>query len=142
MLCAPAFHRRSGIIVGFIPDEELNILLKNALAFIHPSVYEGFGIPVIEAMKNGIPVACSRILSLPEVAGYAALLFDPLDTNSITEAMLKLADDPQLREVLIKKGYQQAKKYANRDRMTDEYIRLMEEVMTENDFMKSTAKAN
>ena len=127
------------IISGFVPDEELSILLKDALAFIHPSVYEGFGMPVIEAMTNGVPVACSNISSLPEVAGSAALLFDPFNINSITEAMHKLANDSQLRKDLIKKGYKQAKKYADRDRMTDAYIRLMEEVMTENDSMKTAA---
>ena len=125
------------IIAGFIPDEELGILLKNALAFVHPSVYEGFGMPIIEAMANGIPVACSNVASLPEVAGSAALLFDPFDTDSITEAMHRLASDPQLRKDLIKKGYEQAKKYSDRDAMVDEYIRVMEEVMHENDLRKA-----
>ncbi|MCR4555733.1 MAG: glycosyltransferase family 4 protein, partial [Alphaproteobacteria bacterium] len=97
------------IITGFVPDEELGILLKNALAFIHPSVYEGFGMPIIEAMANGIPVACSNVASLPEVAGSAALFFDPFDTDSITQAMHRLAADPQLRKDLIQKGYEQAK---------------------------------
>ena len=117
------------IITGFVPNDELAILLKNALAFVHPSVYEGFGMPIIEAMANGIPVACSNVASLPEVAGNAALLFDPFDVNSIVEAMHKLADNPQLREELIQKGYIQAKKYSNRDEMVDEYIRVMEKVM-------------
>ena len=125
------------IITGFVPDEELGILLKNALAFIHPSVYEGFGMPIIEAMANGIPVACSNVTSLPEVAGPAALLFDPFNVDSITQAMHRLADDPQLRKDLIKKGYEQAKKYSDRDAMVDEYIRVMEEVMRENDLRKA-----
>ena len=126
------------IISGFVPDEELGILLKNALAFIHPSVYEGFGMPIVEAMANGIPVACSNVASLPEVAGSAALFFDPFDTDSITQAMHRLADDPQLRKDLIRKGYEQAKKYSDRDAMVDEYIRVMEEVMRENDLRKDT----
>ena len=124
------------LITGFVPDEELGILLKNALAFIHPSVYEGFGMPIIEAMANGIPVACSNVASLPEIAGSAALLFDPFDVNSITQAMHRLADDPELRKKLIQKGYEQAKKYSDRDAMVDEYIRVMEEVMEENDRRK------
>ena len=128
------------IIAGFVPDEELGILLKNALAFIHPSVYEGFGMPIIEAMANGIPVACSNVASLPEIAGSAALLFDPFNVDSITQAMHRLADDPQLRKELIKKGYEQAKKYSDRDAMVDEYIRVMEEVMRENDLKKATMK--
>lgn len=125
------------IITGFVPDEELGILLKNALAFIHPSVYEGFGMPIIEAMANGIPVACSNVASLPEIAGSAALLFDPFDIDSITQAMHRLADNPELRKDLIQKGYEQAKKYSDRDAMVDEYIRVMEEVMAENDLKKS-----
>ncbi len=126
------------IITGFVPDEELGILLKNALAFIHPSVYEGFGMPIIEAMANGIPVACSNAASLPEVAGSAALFFDPFDTDSITRAMHRLVNDPKLRNHLIQKGYQQAKKYSDRDAMVDEYIRVMENVMHENDRRKAT----
>ena len=121
------------IITGFVPDEDLGIILKNALAFIHPSVYEGFGMPIIEAMANGIPVACSNVSSLPEIAGSAALLFNPFDVDSITQAMHRLADDPLLRKDLIQKGYKQAKKYSDRDAMVDEYIRVMEEVMDEND---------
>ena len=121
------------IITGFVPDEELGILLKNALAFVHPSVYEGFGMPIIEAMANGIPVACSNVASLPEVAGPAALLFDPFNVDSITQAMHRLADDPLLRKDLIQKGYDQAKKYSDREAMVDEYIRVMEEVMRKND---------
>ena len=125
------------IITGFVPDEELGILLKNALAFIHPSVYEGFGMPIIEAMANGIPVACSNVASLPEIADSAALLFNPFNIDSITQAMHRLADDPELRKELIEKGYEQAKKYSDRDAMVDEYIRVMEEVMEENDKQKS-----
>ena len=130
------------IIAGFVPDEELGILLKNALAFIHPSVYEGFGMPIIEAMANGIPVACSNVASLPEVAGSAALFFDPFDVNSMTQAMHSLADDPLLRKSLIQKGYEQAKKYSDRDAMVDEYIRVMEEVMHENDLKKLSSQTN
>jgi glycosyltransferase involved in cell wall biosynthesis len=128
------------IIAGFVPDEELGILLKNALAFIHPSVYEGFGMPIVEAMANGIPVACSNVASLPEVAGSAALLFDPFNVDSITQAMYRLADDPLLRKSLIQKGYEQAKKYSDREAMVDEYIRVMEEVMRENDRKKGVSR--
>jgi glycosyltransferase involved in cell wall biosynthesis len=125
------------IITGFVTDEDLGILLKNALAFIHPSVYEGFGMPIIEAMANGIPVACSNVASLPEIAGSAALLFDPFNVDSITQAMHRLADDPLLRKNLIQRGYEQAKKYSDREAMVDEYIRVMEEVMEENDRAKA-----
>ena len=64
------------------------------------------------------------------------MLFDPFNIDSITQAMHRLADDPELRKDLIQKGYEQAKKYSDRDAMVDEYIRVMEEVMAENDRKK------
>jgi len=64
------------IMPGYLPTDELSILMHNSHALIFPSLYEGFGLPVIEAMAAGIPVACSNVTSLPEIAGEAALLFD------------------------------------------------------------------
>jgi len=67
-------------------------------------LYEGFGLPVLESMARGVPVACSNASSLPEVAGEAALLFDPRDESAIAEALRRLLDDPKLREQLRARG--------------------------------------
>lgn len=80
-------------------------------AFIFPSLYEGFGLPVLEAMDRGVPVACSDASSLPEVAGDAALLFDPLDVAQLTEAIERLLGDGALREQLIARGAQRVKQF-------------------------------
>ena len=89
---------------AWVSAEELEGLWALAEAFVFPSLYEGFGLPVLEAMARGVPVACSNASSLPEVAGAAALLFDPSDESAIAEALLRLLDDPTLREQLRARG--------------------------------------
>lgn len=89
---------------GYVPDSVLHGLVQGAEALLYPSLYEGFGLPLLEAMEAGVPVACSRFASLPEVAGEAALYFDAMDTASIAEAMLRLARDPKLRADLAARG--------------------------------------
>ena len=85
---------------------------QNALAFIFPSLYEGFGIPVLESFACGCPLLCSNVSSLPEVAGNAACYFDPYSEESIRDAVVKLLDDSNFREELIDKGYEQLKKFS------------------------------
>ncbi len=89
---------------AWVSAEELEGLWALAEAFVFPSLYEGFGLPVLEAMARGVPVACSNASSLPEVAGDAALLFDPRDESAIAEALRRLLDDPELRERLRARG--------------------------------------
>lgn len=89
---------------GWLPAEELEGLWALADAFVFPSLYEGFGLPVLEAMARGVPVACSNASSLPEVAGDAALLFDPRNEAAIAEALRRLLDDAALREQLRARG--------------------------------------
>lgn len=89
---------------GRISQAELDWLYQNASAYIQPSIAEGFGLPVIEAMSYGLPVACSNTTSLPETAGDAALLFDPFEPALIAEAMCRLVNEPNLRMELIAKG--------------------------------------
>jgi glycosyltransferase involved in cell wall biosynthesis len=89
---------------GFVSDAELRSLLENAILFVMPSLYEGFGLPLLEAMDAGTPVACSNAAALPEVAGEGALLFDPFSVESIAEAIARLLEDPTLRRSLCAAG--------------------------------------
>src|SRR5690606_18869982 len=82
---------------GYVEDADLPILLSGALAFALPSLYEGFGMPVLEAMACGTPVLASNTSALPEVAGDAALLVNPTDTTEIAAAIERLANDTALR---------------------------------------------
>jgi glycosyltransferase involved in cell wall biosynthesis len=95
-------------ITGWISREELLGLFARARAFIYPSTFEGFGMPVLEALAAGIPVACSRIPPLEEVAGEAALYFDPLNEQEIETALGRILTDQALRSRLEKAGPQQA----------------------------------
>jgi len=93
---------------GWLSAAELESLWTLAQAFVFPSLYEGFGLPVLEAMARGVPVACSDASSLPEVAGDAALLFDPHDEGAIADALRRLLDDATLREQLRARGLARA----------------------------------
>ena len=80
----------------WLEQEDLEGLYAAAAAFVFPSLYEGFGLPVLEAMRRGVPVACSDRSTLPEVAGDAALLFDPERVQAIADALTRLLDDDGL----------------------------------------------
>jgi len=95
-----------------ISDEDLPSLYKNALCFVLPSLYEGFGLPILEAMQYGCPVAASNVSSLPEAGGDAALYFDPENVEDIRKNLESIIQNPELRERLIKKGYEQVKKFS------------------------------
>lgn len=95
-------------LLGFVPDKDLPTLVADAAACVYPSLYEGFGIPLIEAMACDVPVACSNTSSLPEVGGDAALYFEPNDVSSIAQALRQLRDDHVLREDLQKRGLERA----------------------------------
>ncbi len=97
---------------GYIPDEDLPALQSGALAFVFPSLYEGFGIPVLEAGACGVPVITSNTSSLPEVAGDAALLVDPHDVDAIAAAMLRLVEDDALRAELARRGQENVKRFS------------------------------
>ena len=91
-------------IAPFIPDEDLLEVYRAARALVYPSLHEGFGLPILEAMLAGTPAAVSNTTALPEIAGGAALLFDPNDTESISSAIVKIVSDGKLRENLKAKG--------------------------------------
>lgn len=97
---------------GYVADEALPGLLGGALFFAFPSLYEGFGLPVLEAQQMGVAVMTSNNSALPEVAGEAALLVDPTDTDAIAAAMLRLSRDESLRQELIAKGYENVKRFS------------------------------
>lgn len=98
--------------LGYVPDDELPALLKGALFFSFPSLFEGFGLPVLEAQSYGVPVLTSNNSSLPEVAGDAALLVDPTDVDAIANAMLRLSQDEVLRQQLIEAGYANVRRFS------------------------------
>lgn len=98
-------------ILGFVDEADLPALYRNAVLFACPSLYEGFGLPVLEAMACGVPVVCSNTSSLPEVAGGAALLVDPEDTKALGEALRRLLENDALRRELIVKGLAQAARF-------------------------------
>ncbi|MBE2238049.1 MAG: glycosyltransferase family 4 protein [Caldilineaceae bacterium] len=98
--------------LGFVADEALPALIKGALFFSFPSLFEGFGLPVLEAQSYGVPVLTSNNSSLPEVAGDAALLVDPTDVDAIANAMLRLSRDEALRQQLIEAGYANVRRFS------------------------------
>lgn len=104
---------RAGAVryLGYTTHNEKLALYRKAEGFIFPSLYEGFGLPVVEAMRLGVPVITSNVSSLPEIAGDAALLVDPSDGKGMTKAMAKLLSNPALRTSLVRRGHDQAKKF-------------------------------
>jgi glycosyltransferase involved in cell wall biosynthesis len=98
--------------INYISDEDKPLLLNGAFLFIYPSLYEGFGLPPLEAMACGIPVITSNVASLPEVVGDAALIVNPFDIDSIFNGMECLISDRELREDLSRKAISQAKRFS------------------------------
>ena len=98
-------------ILGPVQEKDLPNLYAGALAFVFPSLYEGFGLPILEAMACGTPVACSNRTALAEVAGGAALLFDPEDGAAIREALARLLTEPELRQELTAQGQQRVQEF-------------------------------
>lgn len=98
--------------LDYVPDEDMPEFYKNAIFFVLPSLYEGFGLPVLEAMKYGCPVLASNVSSLPEAGGQAALYFDPEDVDDIVNKMKLVLDDKKMREIMREKGFEQVKKFS------------------------------
>jgi len=97
---------------GYVPDAELEVLFKQAIAYVFPSFYEGFGLPPLEAMAKGCPVVSSNRASMPEILGKAAVYFDPKDEKAMQSQIERVIKNKDLRQDLIKKGYRQVKKYS------------------------------
>lgn len=115
------------LLPGYVADADLPALLSGASAFLFPSLYEGFGLPVIEAMTCGVPVVCSNVSSLPEVAGDAALLVDPLDTGAWAQAIDRVSNDEPLRRDLEERGRRQVARFSW-GRCAAQVLDLLEEV--------------
>ena len=112
---------------GYLANAELLALVTNSAGVIFPSLYEGFGLPVIEAMATGVPVACSNVTSLPEVAGDAAILFDPRVPDDIARAMIALAHDKDLTARLVRAGDLRAAQFSDSKLMAEQYWRTFQQ---------------
>ncbi|GAH85531.1 unnamed protein product, partial [marine sediment metagenome] len=100
------------IFTDFVPEADLPVYYSGAEVFVLPSVYEGFGFPPLEAMACGCPVVTSNTSSLPEVVGEAGIMVNPLDTDSLAEAMRQVLTDDKLRKEMVRKGLEQANKFS------------------------------
>jgi glycosyltransferase involved in cell wall biosynthesis len=118
------------VLTGYLPEEELPILYSHAVALVYPSLYEGFGLPIIEAMACGTPVLTSCGSSLSEVAGDAALLVPALSEDKMAEAMTALATDERLRAELRRRGFERAATFSW-ERTAKETIEVYREVAEE-----------
>jgi len=112
---------------GYVPDADLPALMSGALTFVFPSLYEGFGFPVLEAMACGTPVICSNVSSLPEVAGDATLQVDPLDTEGWVAAMHRMLADEGLRATLVERGLKRVRKFSWQ-RCASQVLEVLEQV--------------
>ncbi|MGD2090142.1 MAG: glycosyltransferase [Candidatus Aminicenantes bacterium] len=109
---------------GFLPEEELAVIWSQAYFLIYPSLFEGFGIPLVEAMRYKKPILASNAASIPEAAGDAAIYFDPKKPDQIVNAIQKIMEDTHLYDSLVEKGQEQLKKY-DPDKMVDCYLQLL-----------------
>jgi glycosyltransferase involved in cell wall biosynthesis len=123
-------RRRADITVtGYVDNAELEMLYSRASVFAFPSLDEGFGIPVLEAMARGLPVLTANVSALPEVAGDGALLVDPKDVESIAAGLCRLIEDAGLRDELSHRGLQRSRRYTW-DAAADATWRVYSELMS------------
>jgi len=117
--------------LGFVPIETLRAFYQTASAFVFPSLYEGFGLPPLEAMACGTPVVCSRVSSLPEVVGQAAVIVNPENVFDIARGMREVLLDETLRSWLIAEGVKNARQFSW-ERTAAEVLRAYEEIASSN----------
>lgn len=117
------------LFTGFVSERELDSLFRIAEILIYPSLYEGFGIPILEAMKMGLPVITSNATAMPEVAGEAALMIDPFNVNDMAEAMSRLLGDTALQDDLRERGLRRAGAFTW-ERTSKMYLELYEEILS------------
>jgi glycosyltransferase involved in cell wall biosynthesis len=114
--------------LGFVNNEELAGLYRKASCFVYPSLYEGFGLPPLEAMACGCPVVVSNVTSLPEVCGDAGFYVNPLDVESIAAGIEKVLRDGELRQSMIEKGLERAKLFSW-EKAAKEHLKVFEELV-------------
>lgn len=112
------------VVTGYVSEAEKFSLFRNGLAYVYPSLYEGFGLPALEAQSCGLPLAASRCGSLPEVCGSGAVYFDALSVDSIANTMLDIAGDAVLRTDLVRRGYDNAARFSWRRAAAETYALL------------------
>lgn len=100
------------IFTGYLPDRDLSAIYSGATAFVYPSLYEGFGLPPLEAMQCGIPVITANTSSLPEVVGNAGILIDPTQDDDLCQAILNLVHDAPLQADLAQRARQRATQFS------------------------------
>jgi glycosyltransferase involved in cell wall biosynthesis len=122
-------------LTGYLVNTDLPAIISQSSIFLYPSLRESFGIPILEGMACGVPVITSNTSSMPEVAGDAALLINPLRVDEIKNAIERLLIDKQLREELINKGIERAKQFSWKS-MAEKYHRLYAEVINELEFKR------
>lgn len=118
------------IITGYVDDADLPPLYSGASLFVFPSLYEGWGMPIVEAMACGVPVITANNSSLPEAAGDAAVMIDALDTNDITKQMERVLGDKKLADQMIKKGIKHAAKFSWEQSAKD-FKKVIDEVLAQ-----------
>jgi glycosyltransferase involved in cell wall biosynthesis len=116
------------VFTGYVSEQELDSLFRMAGLLIYPSLYEGFGIPILEAMKMGLPVITSNISAMPEVAGGAAYLVDPNSIEDMTSAMSEVLQNRILREEMIEKGLELVHPYTWKN-VSERYLELYQEII-------------
>lgn len=123
------------LFLGYLSTEEFAILIHCCKALIFPSLYEGFGMPVIEAMASERPVLCSNVTSLPEVAGDAALYFDPKRPQTIVQTIQRLETEKELTTKLIEQGRKQVSKFGDAEKMAREYWQVFQEAVASSQYV-------
>lgn len=119
------------VMPGFLDDATFSKLLRASKGIIFPSLYEGFGLPVIEAMAAGVPVACSKTAALPEIAGEAALFFDPRRPDTVCSAIIRLTSPQFDADAARTRGLERAALFSDTTSMADRYWSLFEKAMAE-----------
>jgi glycosyltransferase involved in cell wall biosynthesis len=117
------------VLTGFVSSDDLAALYQSCQALVFPSLYEGFGMPVVEAMAFGKPVLCSNLTSLPEVVGDAALLFDPRKPDEIARSIEEIDGDADLRHSLVRRGRDRATQFGDGASLANAYLRIFRELV-------------